>query len=53
MVKRIFELVAEFPRYGYCRITRLLRGEGWRVNAKRIYRLWRQEGRHRSCKELS
>ena len=44
LLKRIFQLVAEFPRYGYRRITRLLRNEGWRVNAKRIYRLWRQEG---------
>ena len=26
------------------RITRLLRSEGWQVNAKRVYRLWRQEG---------
>jgi len=44
LIARIFELVAEFPRFGYRRITRLLRTEGWRVNAKRIYRLWRQEG---------
>ena len=44
LIKRILELVSEFPRFGYRRITRLLRSEGWRVNAKRIYRLWRQEG---------
>ena len=44
LIRRILELVAEFPRYGYRRITRLLRSEGWCVNAKRIYRLWRQEG---------
>ena len=43
-MKRIYELVREFPRYGYRTITRLLRGEGWIVNAKRIYRLWRREG---------
>ena len=41
---RILELVAEFPRYGYRRVTRLLHAEGWRVNAKRVYRLWRAEG---------
>jgi putative transposase len=29
-------------RYGYRRITEILRGLGWRVNHKRIYRLWRQ-----------
>ena len=44
LLKRIFELVGLFPRYGYRRITHLLRGEGWLVNAKRVYRLWRQEG---------
>ena len=44
LVARILELVAEFPRYGYRRVTRLLRAEGWRVNAKRVYRLWRAEG---------
>ena len=32
------------PRYGYRRIAALLRGEGWSVNRKRVYRLWRQEG---------
>lgn len=44
LLKRILELVAEFPRFGYRRITCLLRDEGWHVNAKRVYRLWRQEG---------
>ena len=44
LLVRILELVAEFPRFGYRQITRLLRSEGWQVNAKRIYRLWRQEG---------
>jgi len=32
------------PRYGYRRITALLRSDGWCVNRKRGYRLWRQEG---------
>jgi putative transposase len=31
-------------RYGYRRLTVLLRREGWKVNAKRIYRLYREEG---------
>lgn len=31
-------------RYGYRRLTVLLRREGWHVNAKRIYRLYRDEG---------
>jgi putative transposase len=29
---------------GYCRLTVLLRREGWHVNAKLIYRLYREEG---------
>ncbi len=44
LIKRILELVVDFPRFGNRRITRLLRSEGWRGNAKRVYRLWRQEG---------
>ena len=32
------------PRYGYRRIWALLRREGWRVNRKRVQRLWRQGG---------
>ena len=44
LIHRILELVGEFPRYGYRMITRQLRQEGWRVNFKRVYRLWRQEG---------
>ena len=41
LISRILELVAEFPRFGYRQITRLLQNDGWHVNAKRIYRLWR------------
>ncbi len=37
-------LSQQHPRYGYRRITAMLRAEGWRVNRKRVYRLWRQEG---------
>ncbi len=33
-----------YGRYGYLRITGLLRNEGWKVNSKRIQRLWRREG---------
>ncbi len=44
LVARIHELVRRHPRYGYRFITAKLRQEGWRVNSKRIYRLWRQEG---------
>ena len=32
------------PRFGYRRITVLLNREGWRVNVKRVHRLWKEEG---------
>ena len=44
LVKRIVELATRYGRYGYRRITALLRWEGWRVNHKRVERLWRREG---------
>ena len=40
----IVRLATRFGRYGYRRITALLRAEGWRVNHKRVERIWRQEG---------
>lgn len=42
--QRIRELAAVRVRYGYRRIHILLRREGWKVNAKRVYRLYREEG---------
>jgi putative transposase len=44
LVKRMLELACEHPRYGYRFITAKLRQEGWQVNRKRVYRLWRKEG---------
>jgi putative transposase len=44
LVERLHELVSQHPRYGYRRMTALLRQEGWQVNRKRVYRLWREEG---------
>ena len=40
----IIELASRFGRYGYRRITALLRHRGWSVNHKRVERIWRQEG---------
>ena len=37
-------MASRFGRYGYRRITALLRQEGWSVNHKRVERLWRKEG---------
>jgi putative transposase len=44
LLLRIRALARENPRYGYRRITALLRREGWSVNRKRVHRLWRREG---------
>ena len=41
--RRLCEMAATHVRYGYRRLTVLLRREGWKVNAKRIYRLYTQE----------
>ena len=42
--RRLKELAATYVRYGYRRLTVFLRREGWKVNAKRIYRLYSEEG---------
>ena len=44
LIARIVALATRFGRYGYRRITALLRQEGWPVNPKRVERLGRQEG---------
>jgi transposase InsO family protein len=44
LVQRVVALASQYGRYGYRRITALLRGEGWHVNHKRVARLWRREG---------
>lgn len=40
----IAEQVKSHPAYGYRPITALLRRQGWQVNHKRVYRLWREGG---------
>jgi len=44
LVSRIIDLATQYGRYGYRRITALLRSEGSKVNHKRVERIWRQEG---------
>jgi transposase InsO family protein len=39
----ITALALQYGRYGYRRITALLREAGWKVNRKRVERIWRQE----------
>jgi len=42
--KRLLELSAKHPRYGYRRIAALLRREGWRIGKRHIQRLRRAAG---------
>ena len=44
LTDRIVELAGQYGRYGYRRITAMLRRAGWNVNHKRVERIWRQEG---------
>lgn len=44
LIRDILRLSLKHPRYGYRRITILLREDDWLVNFKRVYRLWCREG---------
>ncbi|MHC4060458.1 MAG: IS3 family transposase, partial [Planctomycetota bacterium] len=44
LIKDMLKLSLKHPRYGYRRITILLRENNWLINFKRVYRLWCQEG---------
>jgi len=44
LTARIVALASDYGRYGYRRVTALLRREGWHVNHKRVERIWRREG---------
>jgi transposase InsO family protein len=53
----MIRLAKQYGWYGYRKVTALLRMEGWRVNHKRIERLWNEEGlqlprRHKKRKRL-
>lgn len=41
---RLKDLAASRVRYGYRRLHILLQREGWQINHKRVYRLYKQEG---------
>ena len=41
---QIIALAERYGRYGYRRITALLKIDGWQVNHKRVQRIWREEG---------
>ena len=42
--RAIVELAGQYGRYGYRRITALLRRAGWQVGKDRVERIWRREG---------
>ncbi|MGA7324031.1 MAG: IS3 family transposase [Rhodomicrobium sp.] len=44
LTRALIVLAEQFGRYGYRRITALLWRDGWHVNEKRVYRIWRREG---------
>lgn len=44
LTSRITELACKYGRYGYRRITALLLAEGYKVNHKRVERIWREQG---------
>lgn len=53
--QRLKALAGQHRRHGYCMLHSRLRHEGWQVNVKRTYRLYRQEGlmvRQRRRKKL-
>jgi putative transposase len=44
LTRAIITLASQYGRYGYRRITALLRTAGWRVGKDRVERVWRREG---------
>jgi putative transposase len=53
----LIRLAKQYGRYGYRKVSELLAAEGWRVNHKKVERLWREEGlqlpaRHKKRKRL-
>ena len=54
---RLKELSSERRRFGYRRLHILLKREGWEINWKKLYRIYREEGlavrrqRHIACTE--
>ena len=53
----MIRLAKQYGRYGYRKVTALLRMEGWKVNHKKVERLWGEEGlqlphRHKKRRRL-
>jgi putative transposase len=47
LIRAIQRLARKHPRWGYRRMHALLRRDGWRVNLKRVHRLWKELGLRR------
>ena len=48
----VVRLASRYGRYGYRRVTAVLQWEGWRVNHKRVERIWRR-GRTQSASQTA
>jgi putative transposase len=44
LTRAITQLASQYGRYGYRRITAVLRDLGWEVGKDRVQRIWRREG---------
>jgi putative transposase len=44
LTEDIVALARQYSRYGYRRVTALLRDAGWTANRKQVERIWRREG---------
>ena len=44
LTRAVIALATKYGRYGYRRITALLRGVGWEVGKDRVQQIWRREG---------
>ncbi len=44
LTRAIVEFASQYGRYGYRRITALLKRDGWQVGKDRVERIWRREG---------
>ena len=44
LTRAVIALATRYGRYGYRRITALLRGVGWEVGKDRVQQIWRREG---------
>ena len=44
LIEALARVRVKYPSWGYRKLTDVLRGQGWHLNYKRVYRLWREHG---------